>query len=79
MSFRSINRNIPGTIVFKYVFWASAPSIARFAHCRPVISIDGTNFYGKYKGKLLIAMATVSINEIFPLAFAVVDDEMGAS
>ena len=43
------------------------------------MSIDGTHFYGKYKGKLLIAVATDANNEIFPLAFTVVDDEMGAS
>ena len=61
------------------MFWAFAPSIAGFAHCRPIISIDGTHLYGKYKGKLLIAMATNANNEIFPLAFAVVDDETGAS
>ena len=79
MSYRSINGNTPGTIIFKYVFWAFAPSIAGFAHCRPVISIDETYLYGKYKGKLLIAMATDANNEIFPLAFAVVDDETGAS
>ena len=67
--YQSINRDIPGTIIFKYVFWAFAPSIARFAHCRPIISIDGTHLYGKYKGKLLIAMAIDANNEIFPLAF----------
>ena len=55
VSFRSINGDIPSTIIFKYVFWAFAPSIAGFAHCRPVISIDGTHLYGKYKRKLLIA------------------------
>ena len=79
MSFRSINGDIPTTIIFQYVFWAFAPSIARFTHCRPIISINGTNLYGKYKRKLLIAMATDAINEIFLLAFVVVDDEMGAS
>ena len=79
MSFRSINRNILGTIIFKYVFWTFTHSIARFAHYRLVISIDGTHLYGKYKRKLLIAMATDAINEIFLLAFVVVDDEMGAS
>ena len=79
VSYRSINGDTPGTIIFKYVFWAFAPSIAGFAHCRPIISIDGTHLYGKYKGKLLIAMATNANNEIFPLAFAVVDDETGAS
>ena len=79
VSYRSINEDTPGTIIFKYVFWAFAPSIAGFVHCRPVISIDGTHLYGKYKGKLLIAMATDANNEIFPLAFAIVDDETGAS
>ena len=61
------------------MFWAFAHSIAGFAHCRPVISINGIHLYGKYKGKLLIAMATNANNEIFLLAFVVVDDEMGAS
>ncbi|XP_075659309.1 uncharacterized protein LOC142629237 [Castanea sativa] len=50
-----------------------------FAHCRPVVSIDRTHLYGKYRGKLLTAMATDANNEIFSLAFAVVDDETGAS
>ena len=61
------------------MFWAFAHSIARFAHCRPIISIDETHLYGKYKGKLLITMDTNANNEIFLLAFVVVDDEMGAS
>ncbi|KAL6527328.1 hypothetical protein OROGR_016418 [Orobanche gracilis] len=60
----------PGTIVewcvlrsideehveFRRVFWAFSPSIKGFVHCRSVISIDGTHLYGKYKGKMLIAM-----------------------
>ena len=75
MSYQSINGDTPGTIIFKYVFWDFAPSIVRFAYCRPVINIDGTHLYGKYKGKLLIAMAIDANNEIFPLAFAIVDDE----
>ena len=75
VSYQSINGDTPGTIIFKYVFWDFAPSIVRFAYCRPVISIDGTHLYGKYKGKLLIAMAIDANNEIFPLAFAIVDDE----
>ena len=79
MSYQLINGDTLGIVIFKYVFWAFAPSITRFAHCRPVISINGIHLYGKYKGKLLIAMATDANNEIFPLAFAVVDDEMGAS
>ena len=79
MSYQSINGDTPGTIIFKYVFWAFGSSIAGFAHCRPIISIDRTHLYGKYEGKLLIAMATDANNEIFLLAFAVVDDETGAN
>ena len=40
-----------------------------------MISIDATHLYGKYKGKLLIAMAIDGNNEIYPLAFAVVESE----
>ena len=44
-------------------------------YCRPVISIDATHLNGKYKGKLMIAMAIDANNEIYPLAFAVVEKE----
>jgi hypothetical protein len=60
---------------FQHVFWAFGPCIAGFVHCRPVISIDGTHLYGKYQGKLLIAMAQDANNEIYPLAFAIVENE----
>ena len=40
-----------------------------------MISIDSTHLYGKYKGKLIIAMATYANNKIYPLAFAVVESE----
>ena len=44
-------------------------------HCRPVINIDATYLYGKYEGKLMIAMATDANNEIYPFAFAVMEKE----
>nr|CAN83615.1 hypothetical protein VITISV_011368 [Vitis vinifera] len=38
----------------------------RFTHCRPILSIDGTNLYGKYKGTLLIAMGCdAAVNETY--------------
>ncbi|RVW43332.1 hypothetical protein CK203_070261 [Vitis vinifera] len=46
-----------------------------FAHCRPVLSIDGTHLYGKYKGTLLIAMGCDGNNQLFPLAFAITEGE----
>uniref|UniRef100_A0A2N9GEK1 Transposase MuDR plant domain-containing protein n=1 Tax=Fagus sylvatica TaxID=28930 RepID=A0A2N9GEK1_FAGSY len=38
-----------------------------FVHCRPVVCIDATHLYGKYEGKLMIAMATDANNGIYPL------------
>ena len=63
-----------GTYTFKSVFWAF-PCIVGFKKCRPVISIDATHLYGKYKGKLMIAMATDANNKIYPVAFTVVESE----
>ena len=40
-----------------------------------MININATHLYGKYKGKLMIAMATDANNKIYPLAFAVVERE----
>ena len=67
------------TIFLKYVFWSFGPYIDGFKYCKPVIGIDGTLLYGKYQGKLLVAMATDANNNVFPLAFAVVDCELGFS
>ncbi|RVW68072.1 hypothetical protein CK203_064579 [Vitis vinifera] len=67
--------NNPNEEIFQRVFWAFAPSIKGFAHCRPVLSIDGTHLYGKYKGTLLIAMGCDGNNQLFPLAFAMTEGE----
>ena len=64
-----------GTCTFNFLFWAFGPSIVGFRHCRPVISIDATHLYDKYKGKLMIAMAIDANNKIYPLAFVVVEIE----
>ena len=40
-----------------------------------MISIDGTFLYGKYKGKLLIASTWDGNNRLFPLVFAIVEEE----
>ncbi|KAL4569800.1 hypothetical protein LXL04_025444 [Taraxacum kok-saghyz] len=52
-----------------YYFWAFAPCIKGFKHFRPVISIDGTHLYGKYKGTMMIAIGVDGNNQILPLAF----------
>ena len=67
------------TKVLCYVYWAFAPCIVAFQYCRPVISIDGTHLYGKYKGVLMIAMATDANQKVLPFAFTFVDKESGPS
>ena len=61
--------------IFGRVFWVFKASIDGFKHCHPVISINDTFLYEKYKGKLLIAMGTNANNQIFPLAFSINDEE----
>ena len=69
------NPHVLRTCIFNSAFWAFGPCIRGFRHCRPVISIDAMHLYGKYKRKLLIAMATNGNNEVYPLAFAIVESE----
>ncbi|XP_038678349.1 uncharacterized protein LOC119979787 [Tripterygium wilfordii] len=60
---------------FGRVFWAFWPCIVGFQSSRPLISIDGTHLYGKYKGKLLIAVGFDADNGLFLLCFVIVDEE----
>nr|KAJ0224725.1 hypothetical protein LSAT_V11C100037040 [Lactuca sativa] len=67
-NFGALQKFNPGTIVewcvsrstdaeqveFRRVFWAFVPCIKGFAHCRPVISIDGTHLY-EHEGICLIS------------------------
>lgn len=78
--YHTITRDEFGDTMLRYVFWAFASCIIEgFRHCKPVISINGTHLYGKYRGVLLIAMATDANNKVLPLTFTVVDKESGPS
>jgi hypothetical protein len=79
VEWKTLNTGVIGSAYFHHVFWAFGPSIEGFKHCRPVISIDATFLYGKYKGKLMIAMAQDANNSVYPLAFAVVEEESQSS
>ena len=63
------------TEIFQRVFWSFKPSIEGFEHCRPILSIDGTHLYGKYKGTLIIVIGCDGNNQLFPLAFAITKGE----
>jgi hypothetical protein len=66
---------IQGQVFFDRVFWAFKPCIEGFAHCKPLVQVDGTWLNGKYKGTLLLAIAQDGNNHIFPVAFAIVEGE----
>ena len=63
--------NMSNTEIFQRVFSSFKPSIEGFEHCRPVLSIDGTHLYGKYKGTLMNAMGCDGNYQLFPLTFAI--------
>ncbi|ERM95687.1 hypothetical protein AMTR_s00023p00214690 [Amborella trichopoda] len=84
MYIEKIRRTNPGTEVrihtdegrFKQLFIAYQPCIMGFINgCRPLIGIDGIFLKGKYQGILLCAITVDANNELFPLAFAVVEKE----
>ncbi|XP_061368289.1 uncharacterized protein LOC133311282 [Gastrolobium bilobum] len=69
------NRLVRDKRVFHRIFWTYKQCCEAFNFCKPVIQIDGTHLYGKYKGKLLIATAQDGNAECLPLAFAIVEGE----
>ena len=75
MKFINTSTSYPPLTAFDHAFWAFAPSIEGFKYCRPIISIDVIFMYKKYWKKLMIATAIDGNNQIFLLAFAIVDEE----
>ncbi|XP_025625404.1 uncharacterized protein [Arachis hypogaea] len=66
---------VPDIRVLHRVFWSYYPCIRAFRHCKPVVQVDGTHLYGKYKGCLLVAVSQDGNNNIMPIAFAIVEGE----
>jgi len=64
-----------GETQFHRLFWAFYPCIHGFQYCKPVVHVDGTWLYGKYKGTLLLAVAQDGNNKTIPIAFALVEGE----
>ncbi|RYQ84980.1 hypothetical protein Ahy_B10g104486 isoform B [Arachis hypogaea] len=61
--------------VLHRVFWSYYSCIRAFIHYKPVVQVDGTHLYGKYKGCLLVAVSQDGNNNIVPIAFAIVEEE----
>lgn len=61
---------------FRSLFVSFHASISGFQQgCRPLLFLDSTPLYSKYRGKLLAATAADGNESVFPVAFAVVDEE----
>ncbi|XP_016199073.2 uncharacterized protein LOC107640037 [Arachis ipaensis] len=69
------NEEAQGVKILHRVFWSFNPCIRAFRHCKPLVQVDGTHLYGKYKGTLLIAVAQDGNQNIVPIAFALVEGE----
>ena len=62
-------------IIFKRVFWTFKPWIDGFKFCKPVVQVDETFLYGKYRGTLLVVVAQDGRNNILSIAFAIAEGE----
>nr|XP_025611914.1 uncharacterized protein LOC112705294 [Arachis hypogaea] len=69
------NEEAQGVKILHCVFWSFNPCVRAFRHCKPLVQVDGTHLYGKYKGTLLVAVAQDGNQNIVPIAFALVEGE----
>ncbi|KAL0539911.1 hypothetical protein IC582_024132 [Cucumis melo] len=61
---------------FKYLFMVVGPCVRGFLNCiRLVIVMDETFLKNKYRGQLIVVVCLDGNNQIYPLAFGVVDRE----
>ncbi|KAL5191654.1 hypothetical protein HKD37_04G010901 [Glycine soja] len=62
---------------FHRVFWTFGQCKEAFNFCKPIIQVDGTHLYGKYRGTLLMVTSQDGNGGVLPLAFVVVEDKNG--
>ncbi|XP_016205201.1 uncharacterized protein LOC107645634 [Arachis ipaensis] len=67
------SEEIQGVKVLHRIFWSFYPCIVVFRHYKPLVQVDGTHLYRKYKGALLVAVAQDGNQNIVPIAFAIVE------
>ncbi|GAA0173330.1 hypothetical protein LIER_26970 [Lithospermum erythrorhizon] len=61
-----------------YICWAACKEGFK-SGCRKIIGVDGCHLKGKYGGQLLVAIEIDANNNIYPLAYAVVEVENKSS
>ncbi|KAH1202790.1 hypothetical protein GmHk_17G049174 [Glycine max] len=60
---------------FHRVFWTFGQCKEAFKYCKPIIQVECTHLYGKYRGTLLMATSQDGNGGVLPLAFTVVEGE----
>ncbi|KAL5194065.1 hypothetical protein HKD37_20G056197 [Glycine soja] len=60
---------------FHRVFWTFGQCKKAFKYCKPIIQVDDTHLYDKYRGTLLMATSQDGNGGVLPLAFVVVESE----
>ncbi|XP_025664729.1 uncharacterized protein [Arachis hypogaea] len=66
---------VPNIRILHRVFWSYYTCIRAFRHWKPIVQVDGTHLYRKYKGCLLVAISQDGNNNIMPIAFAILEGE----
>ena len=79
VDFAKFSTTEANTEVFHQVFWVFDLCIQGFQFCRPLISIDATYLYDRYKGTLMIAMGRDENGSIYPLTFVICEGENRSS
>ncbi|XP_057756261.1 uncharacterized protein LOC130975487 [Arachis stenosperma] len=69
------SQEVDGVRILHRVFWSFNPCIRAFKYCKPLVQVDTTHLYGKYKGCLLVSVALDENQNIVPITFAIVKDE----
>ncbi|XP_016195722.1 uncharacterized protein LOC107636744 [Arachis ipaensis] len=55
--------------------YRESEEVQAFRHCKPLVQVDSTHLYRKYKGALLVAVAQDGNENIVPIVFAIVEGE----
>ncbi|XP_057717803.1 uncharacterized protein LOC130932490 [Arachis stenosperma] len=64
-----------GVRILHHVFWSFNSCIRAFKHCNPLIQVDSTHLYEKYKSTLLVAVAQDGNQNSVPIAFSLMEGE----
>ncbi|XP_025702527.1 uncharacterized protein [Arachis hypogaea] len=68
-------KSVIAEVQSKFNYTISYRKAWAFRHCKPVVQVDGTHLYEKYKGCLLVAVSQDGNNNIVPIPFAIVEGE----